>query len=100
MFSKSNTNMAHSGEKSSGAVNAVGQGSTITGEIITNGDLRIDGTLKGNVHTKSIFEIENEERRIVFSLTVRKQRCPSERYGPFGSPSVVEKKSKGCTLGC
>ena len=26
----------------------------ITGEIITNGDLRIDGTLKGNVHTKGL----------------------------------------------
>ena len=54
MFSKSNTNMKHSSEKSSGAVNAVGQGSTITGEITTNGDLRIDGTLKGNVHTKGL----------------------------------------------
>ena len=47
MFSKSNTNMTHSNEKSSGAVNAIGKGSTITGEITTNGDLRIDGTLKG-----------------------------------------------------
>ena len=54
MFSKSNTGMTHSNENSSGAVNAVGKGSTITGEIKTNGDLRIDGTLKGNVDTKGL----------------------------------------------
>ena len=46
--------MTHSNEKSSGAVNAIGKGSIITGEITTNGDLRIDGTLKGNVHTKGL----------------------------------------------
>lgn len=54
MFSKSNTKMKHSNENSSGAVNAVGQGSIITGEIITNGDLRIDGTIKGSVNTKGL----------------------------------------------
>ena len=54
MFSKSNTNMTHSNEKSSGVVNAIGKGSTITGEIRTNGDLRVDGTLKGNVYTKGL----------------------------------------------
>ena len=46
--------MTHSNEKSSGAVNAIGEGSTITGEITTNGDLRIDGTLKGTVHKRVI----------------------------------------------
>ena len=54
MFSKSNTNMKHTSEKSSGAVNAIGQGSTIRGDITTEGDLRIDGTLKGTIHTKGL----------------------------------------------
>ena len=54
MFSKSNTNMKHSSENSSAAINAIGKGSIITGEIITNGDLRIDGTLKGNVRAKGL----------------------------------------------
>jgi len=52
MFSKSNPNMGQVGEKVSGAVNAIGQGSIIKGDIITDGDLRIDGTLKGTIHTK------------------------------------------------
>ena len=52
MFSKSNQNMTQTSEKSSGAVNAIGQGSTIKGDITTEGDLRIDGTLKGTVHAK------------------------------------------------
>jgi len=52
MFSKPNPNMAQTNEKTSGAVNAIGQGSTIKGDITTDGDLRIDGTLKGTVNTK------------------------------------------------
>ena len=52
MFSKSNPNMGQDSEKNSGAVNAIGQGSIIKGDIITDGDLRIDGVLKGTVHAK------------------------------------------------
>lgn len=52
MFSKPNPDMSRSNEKSSGAVNAIGQGSTIKGDITTEGDLRIDGTLKGTIHSK------------------------------------------------
>ena len=52
MFSKPNPNMAQTNEKNSGAVNAIGQGSTIKGDIITDGDLRIDGTLKGTIRAK------------------------------------------------
>ena len=39
MFSKSNTDMSRTNEKSGSAVNAIGQGSTIKGDIITEGDL-------------------------------------------------------------
>lgn len=52
MFSKSNSDMSRSNEKTSAAVNAIGQGSTIKGDIITEGDLRIDGTLSGTIKTK------------------------------------------------
>jgi cytoskeletal protein CcmA (bactofilin family) len=52
MFSKSNTDMSRTNEKVSGAVNAIGQGSTIKGDIVTEGDLRIDGTLVGTITTK------------------------------------------------
>jgi len=52
MFSKSNSDMSRANEKSSSAVNAIGQGSTIKGDIITEGDLRIDGSLIGTIKTK------------------------------------------------
>jgi cytoskeletal protein CcmA (bactofilin family) len=34
-------------------VNIIATGTTITGDIITNGDCRIDGTIKGNVVSKA-----------------------------------------------
>ena len=52
MFSKSNTEVSRSSDKASSAVNAIGQGSIIKGDIITEGDLRIDGTLTGSITTK------------------------------------------------
>jgi cytoskeletal protein CcmA (bactofilin family) len=52
MFSKSNSDMSRANEKLSSAVNAIGQGSTIKGDIITEGDLRIDGSLIGTINTK------------------------------------------------
>jgi len=52
MFSKPSPNMAQTNEKSSGAVNAIGKGSMVKGDIITDGDLRIDGTLKGTIRTQ------------------------------------------------
>jgi len=33
-------------------INMVGTGTSITGNIISEGDIRIDGTLKGNLKTK------------------------------------------------
>lgn len=34
------------------SINIIGVGTTIEGEIISNGDVRIDGNLKGNLTTK------------------------------------------------
>ena len=52
MFSKTNSEVSRSNDKASSAVNAIGQGSIIKGDIITEGDLRIDGTLTGSITTK------------------------------------------------
>jgi len=52
MFAKSNSVTNRSNDKASSVVNAIGQGSTIKGDIITEGDLRIDGTLTGSINTK------------------------------------------------
>jgi len=34
------------------AVNMIGAGTTITGDVISKGDIRVDGTLKGSVNTE------------------------------------------------
>lgn len=45
MFGKSNTNNAPEGA----SINLIGNGTNIVGDITSNGDLRIDGTLNGNL---------------------------------------------------
>ena len=35
------------------SVNIIGHGTVIEGEVSSNGDIRIDGTVKGSVSTKS-----------------------------------------------
>tara|TARA_B110000444_G_scaffold131722_1_gene123691 strand:- start:1849 stop:2262 length:414 start_codon:yes stop_codon:yes gene_type:complete len=36
----------------SAAINMIGAGTTINGDIISKGDIRVDGTLKGSVNTE------------------------------------------------
>ena len=44
--------MAKSNEIESNTINLIGSGTLIEGNISSNGDIRIDGTLKGNLITK------------------------------------------------
>ena len=44
--------MAKSNEQENGSINIIGTGTIITGDIISNGDIRIDGGLTGNLNTK------------------------------------------------
>jgi len=44
--------MAKSNEMENHAINLIGTGTTIDGNIVSNGDIRIDGSLKGNLSTK------------------------------------------------
>jgi cytoskeletal protein CcmA (bactofilin family) len=44
--------MAKNGSSESASVNLIGAGTTIEGDITTNGDMRIDGTLTGMIHVK------------------------------------------------
>lgn len=47
--------MAKNFEESPNNLNIIGSGTSITGDINSNGDIRIDGSLKGNLNTKSKF---------------------------------------------
>jgi cytoskeletal protein CcmA (bactofilin family) len=44
--------MAKLNEIENNSINLIGVGTIITGNIESNGDIRIDGTLKGNLNTK------------------------------------------------
>ncbi len=44
--------MAKSNDNDINAINLIGPGTEITGDVACNGDIRIDGTLNGNLHTK------------------------------------------------
>ena len=50
MFTKKNETMKKT--ETSAAVNMIGAGTIITGDIVSKGDIRIDGTLRGSVDTK------------------------------------------------
>ena len=51
MFSNNKKEMIKQNEINSGAVNIIGVGTVITGDIQSKGDIRIDGTLSGAVKT-------------------------------------------------
>lgn len=44
--------MAKFNEADNSTINLISNGTDITGDIKSNGDIRIDGTLKGNLNTK------------------------------------------------
>jgi cytoskeletal protein CcmA (bactofilin family) len=44
--------MAKNNEAENSSINLIGVGTSITGNIESNGDIRIDGTLKGTLNTK------------------------------------------------
>ena len=48
-----NKNGQPKGSESGGSINLIGAGTTIEGEIKSMGDIRIDGTIIGSVHSKS-----------------------------------------------
>jgi cytoskeletal protein CcmA (bactofilin family) len=45
--------MARSNEEEQNNLNMIGSGTSIQGDVVSNGDLRIDGSLTGNLNTKA-----------------------------------------------
>ncbi|HKK43618.1 MAG TPA: polymer-forming cytoskeletal protein [Bacteroidales bacterium] len=44
--------MAKNNEAENPTINLISNGTEITGDVVSNGDIRIDGALKGNLNTK------------------------------------------------
>lgn len=53
MFSAKSKSVEQGGERSAAGNSMIGQGAIIRGDIICDGDLRIDGTLKGNIKSNA-----------------------------------------------
>jgi cytoskeletal protein CcmA (bactofilin family) len=51
MFNKNNTSMRNTSPET-GSVNIIGAGTSIEGDVVSSGDIRIDGTLKGTLKTR------------------------------------------------
>jgi cytoskeletal protein CcmA (bactofilin family) len=51
MFNKNNTNMRNNTPETA-TVNIIGPGTSIEGDVVSNGDIRIDGGLKGSLRTR------------------------------------------------
>ena len=51
MFTNNNDSVKKS-IPSSAAINMIGDGTTITGDIKSKGDIRVDGSLKGSIETE------------------------------------------------
>lgn len=56
---KTDNTMAKHNEAEHTSINLIGTGTTINGEIKSNGDIRIDGTLIGQVHSKGKIVVGN-----------------------------------------
>lgn len=56
---KSDKKMAKNTDAEHTSINLIGNGTTINGEIKSNGDIRIDGTLVGQVHSKGKIVVGN-----------------------------------------
>lgn len=52
MFNAKSTNASRNTATDSGSVNIIGSGTSIVGDVVSGGDIRIDGNLKGSVNTR------------------------------------------------
>lgn len=52
MFNKNRNMMGKNSDSSSSSINLIGTGTIINGEVISNGDIRVDGTVVGSVSSK------------------------------------------------
>lgn len=52
MFNKNRNLMGKNSDPTTSSINLIGAGTVINGEVISNGDIRVDGTVIGSVSSK------------------------------------------------
>lgn len=98
--------MAKNLEVESNTINLIGSGTIIEGNITSNGDIRVDGTLKGNLNTKGkvivgesgkingevyckIFELEGTIEGKVFISELLQLRASSRLMGDISANKLA-----------
>ena len=88
-----------SNEETTSASNSIiGAGTTITGNIDTNGDLRIDGTLKGNVFSKAKVLI-GQEGCVEGNVYCRQADIMGQVTGNLTTTDLLQLKGKAAVAG-
>lgn len=59
MFNKNRNLMRKNSDLNTNSINLIGAGTVINGEVISNGDVRVDGTVVGSVSSKGKVVIGN-----------------------------------------
>lgn len=90
--------MAKSNEQENGSINIIGLGTLITGDIVSNGDIRIDGGLTGNLHTKGKIVI-GETGRIKGEMKCRNSDVAGEIEGKTYVSELLTLKSTAKIFG-
>jgi cytoskeletal protein CcmA (bactofilin family) len=98
--------MAKTNEMENHAINLIGTGTTIEGNISSSGDIRIDGNLKGNLRTKGKvilgdtgkvngevycknFEIEGSLEGKIFVTELLSLRAKSKVFGDIATSKLA-----------
>lgn len=94
MFQKTNKNSA----VDSASINLIGNGTSITGDIKSNGDVRIDGTLKGNI-TISGKLVVGPSGNIEGNVTCQNADVSGEIHGKVTVSELLSLKASAKLLG-
>jgi cytoskeletal protein CcmA (bactofilin family) len=90
--------MAKFTENETNAINLVGAGTTIKGDINCNGDIRIDGSLQGNLNTKGKVVI-GETGKVKGEIVCKNSDLSGELEGKIKVSELLSLKSTAKIFG-
>jgi len=93
MFNKSNTTSTDTA-----SINLIGNGTNITGDINSNGDVRIDGVLKGNITTTGKLVV-GASGRIEGNVQCQNADVSGEIQGKLNITEMLSLKASSKILG-
>jgi cytoskeletal protein CcmA (bactofilin family) len=90
--------MAKNYEDNPNSLNIIGEGTSITGDMTSNGDIRIDGGLNGNINTKAKLVLGNSGK-ITGEVYCKNSELSGELNGKITIEEMLILKSTAKVLG-